>query len=494
MIVLTLEELAKEISFFIKEWLGEKMGFKCRTFYGSPFSMYLLAKYNILEADTKSKLIDIYNDSDKSDFEFHWEFNNYGLYSYFNLTQDDEVSRFLNLLRFKNTSCTNWTLLRSNVRLTAEKDIDLALSEAKGKIKHFQMKSGLILDDRNVKSFQYHCFSAAMIAEIYLKTQDKYFLNSFLKAVHFIRHFILRNGDTLYIGRGQEQSFGYSALIYILALAFKFTNDLTIKGDIDSILGFLRSFQRVDKSFPLVMNGVERGIPKTILIDDVNYPGWYPYNNYFDYLPFMGFFLSKAADVLRECDANEGIMSDQGEYRDKNFIKIVKKDYQAVLSAPGGYWTNDMPIPYIVFENKSIMPCYGGEQFQKSIYSQEGIPLPFCKNLNISMRKYSKSFFFQNTLFLMSIFGAMRRSFSFLDNEIAIRTSIYSLIKFRHYYLFKESVIQKDDFTLADNSFSVVSDKKLIFEGFQYSATGKLKLFTVDEKYSQIKIFLNYEN
>ena len=47
-----------------------------------------------------------------------------------------------------------------------------------------------VKDEKPVKSFQYHCFSSSMIAEIYSKTNDGYFLNSFLKSVDFIRKFI----------------------------------------------------------------------------------------------------------------------------------------------------------------------------------------------------------------------------------------------------------------------------------------------------------------
>ena len=128
-------------------------------------------------------------------------------------------------------------------------------------INKYQLKSGFILDKNDDKSFQYHCFSMAMIAEIYEETRDIYFKNSFLKGVNFIRNFILASGETLYIGRGQNQSFGYGALIYILSLGYKYTDDKTLLGDLEKVSQFLIQFKQDDGSFPLIMNEVKSNIP-----------------------------------------------------------------------------------------------------------------------------------------------------------------------------------------------------------------------------------------
>ena len=123
------------------------------------------------------------------------------------------------------------------------KNDEKAKNTARNKIKRFQLGSGLILDDPGVKSFQYHCFSIAMIGEIYISTNDKIFLKSFSKGIDFILNFILPNGCTLYIGRGQEQSFGYGALIYILSLYFKFFNDTKTISYINIIFNYLQKFK-----------------------------------------------------------------------------------------------------------------------------------------------------------------------------------------------------------------------------------------------------------
>jgi hypothetical protein len=481
MMIQKIDATLKMIGSFIIEWLYDKDNFGCRSFYGETFSLALLQRAKLLDTTTKEKLLNAYIALDKTDTQFHWEFNNYAVLDYLHNSEDDSVRRFLEPLVFKNTPCTNWTLLRSNTRLIAGIDTETALAEAREKIRNFQLPSGLILDDPGVKSFQYHCFSMAMIAEIYENTHDDYFMNRFLHGVEFIRNFILSNGETLYIGRGQNQSFGYGALLYILALAFKYTEDKTLLGDIGRVMEFLLRHRRGDGSFPLVMNGMEKTIPEVIDMQDPEFAGWYPYNNYFDYLPFMGFFLAKAYNVLKGLDTADAQYRPMREYRDDDFIKIVKPGYEAVLSKPGGYWSNDLPIPYVVTKGRNITPCYGGEQFQKSLYRLEGIPLPVCKLFNKSIRWKSISFLSNNRLWLISPMGVVKRDFVFEDEYIQINTAILSPLRFKHLYLFLE-----------DGKKICKETDRMIFEGYEFSASGRLSRYA-DERNTSI-VRLNIES
>jgi len=476
---LQLTEVTNLISSFIISWLSGKQSFACRSFYGETFSLALLSRTGVLDETLRHKLLSAYESLDKNDSQFHWEFNNYALLDYYHHSRDKDVVTYLEPLRFKNTPCTNWTLLRSNSRLKAGEDSDLAIKEAKQKIKKFQLPSGLILDDPGVKSFQYHCFSMAMIGEIYELTGDRCFHDSFLKGVAFIRHFILSNGEALYVGRGQNQSFGYGALIYILALAYRYTQDKTILGDIDLVLGFLGTFQREDGSFPLVMNNIEKDIPQIVDMREPQFAGWYPYNNYFDYLPFMGFFLAKASVVLTEEDMTEAGCKIREPYRDEDFIKIVTDRYEAVLSRPGGYWSNDLPMPYVVAAGKNITPCYGGEQFQNSLYDLKGIPLPYCKSLQKSIRWRSISWFQGDRLWLVSPLGIMKRDFYFESDVISIKTRIYSLCSFQHIYLHVDQSASASD-----------GDNLMSFDGYSYSASGKLSRFIDHGKVSTLVLRL----
>lgn len=485
-----LNNLQNSIANYIKVHINKNNGFNARSFYGETFSLNLLYQNNILDDISKNILLENFENIDKNNSDYHWEFNNYALLNYLNSSKDETIKKYLNPLKFKNTPVTNWTLLRSVARLIANKDKDLAIKEAKEKIEKFQLKSGLILDKKDDKSFQYHCFSMMMIAEIYEETQDMYFKSSFLNGVNFIRNFILSNGETLYIGRGQNQSFGYGALIYLLSLAYKYTDDKTILGDLEKVYNFLVQFQNTNGSFPLVMNGIKNEIPKVINPKDTNYTGWYPYNNYFDYLPFMGYFIAKSIKVLEKLDVNNSEYREQKDYRDDNFIKIVKPNYEVVISKTGGYWTNDMPMPFIVYKGKSITPMYGGEQFQKSFYSLEGIAVPWCRIGKVSLRKFSISWLGKNKLNILSPFGYLKREFEFKDDEIIINSKVYSPFFCRHNYLFHFSTIQENSKILKGDNIEIVSNEALSFHTFEYSASGLLKSFRTKAKNSILKIRL----
>jgi hypothetical protein len=472
-----LRSISEKIGGFINTWLTNKDDFECRSFYGESFSLVLLEELGILDSKIKRKLIDSYQKIDKGDSQFHWEFNNYALLNYISRSKDEEVSKFIFPLKFKNTPVTNWTLLRSNARLLAKQEESIAIKEAINKIKNFQLESGLIIDQKHDKSFQYHCFSIAMIGEIYELTKKDVFYKSFINGVNFIRNFILSNGDTTYVGRGQKQSFGYGTLVYILCLAYKLTLDKSILNDIKVITELLSRYQQEDGSFPLVLNGIEQSIPEKINMEDRNYVGWYPYNNYFDYLPFMAYFVLKGSKALVNLNIDSLDTKKKRPYIDQNFIKVNNNKYEAVVSKTGGYWTNDLPIPYIVYEGEAVTPCYGGEQFQQSLYTTKGIPLPYCKLLNKSIRWRSVSFLKDGTLTILSPLGIMRRKFVFNEDSIKVHTKVISPFKFVHLYLFHSKTEHNRPNELVIKGLKINSDNKLEQKEIQYSVDGELMLF-----------------
>jgi len=465
-----LKTISTGISIYIKDWLIQENSLKFRSFYGEIFSLLLLKQTSILDSQAFSILLKEYDKKDKNASDFHFEFNNYAFINFLKLVEDKEIRERLLPLRFKNTPCTNWTLLRSNARILCKVDTELALKEAKAKISRFQLKNGLILDDKGVKSFQYHCFSMAMIAEIYEETKDSFFLNSFILGVSFIRNFILPNGDTLYIGRGQEQSFGYGTLIYILALYNKLVFDDTVLVEIELVLSFLKKY-RLDKgNFPLVMNKIQPVEPENVNLMDKRFAGWYAYNNYFDYLPFMGVFMFKAWDILRK---NEVSVSNkritQKNYQDGHFRKIVREDYVAIISKPGGYWSNDIPIPLIYYNGEVITPCYGGEQYVSGLCDEKAIPLPFFDKLNKSIRWRCFSFLIQNYLIVINPLGIMIRHFNYGIKEINIKTFVLSFFKFKNIFV---------NIKNASNKFEITCNRKLKkMSGNWVTANGEVELY-----------------
>ncbi|MDO9182888.1 MAG: hypothetical protein Q7U04_10795 [Bacteriovorax sp.] len=476
-----LNNKSLNIANYLSQYLSTHNSFKLRTFYGESFALNLLYRHKILDEKNKNILINQYLKKDKSDPEFHFEFNNYAFSDLFKRSEDAQYRELYLPLKFKGTKCTNWTLLRSNVRLIENVDVILAREEFRSKINNYQLSSGLILDDVGVKSFQYHCFSMAMLLEIYEISMDAEALNSFISGVKFIRNFILKNGDALYIGRGQEQSFGLGVLIYILSKFYSLTKDQDVLFDIKLVLEFISKFQYSNGSFPLVFTGKENPIPQNVDMNSVEFSGWYPYNNFFDYLPFLGFFLHKAFECLNQEEVlvlkSENMQkSTQHNFKDNSFIKVNKDKYSAVLSLPGGYWTNDLPMPLILYKGNFITPMLGGEQFQKSLYSLEALSMPTTRKGNRSWRKLGRGLFIGNNLIWVSLFGVMLRRYKFYDNNIIIKNYTFSWIKSFQNFSFLSTCKLTSDAQLISDSYIVKFNSKIHSQQNGYSAMGDLKV------------------
>lgn len=473
----TCESIAQEIGHYLYGHIKNNHGFQLRSFYGESFTLNLLARLGLLDTEVRSLLLEEYTKKDKSDSQFHHEFNNYAFSDYLKKNKDDEVAALFRPLTFKNTPCTNWTLLRSCVRLREKVDISIALKEVKEKIKSMQLPSGLILDDPGVKSFQYHCFSAAMLVEINDLHPDKEISDAFYRAVGFIRKFILDNGEALYIGRGQEQSFGLGVLVYILARAFKKGSDETLLLDIKKILGFIKGFKRPDGSYPLVFSGHEPTSPQDVDMMNEAFLGWYPYNNYFDYLPFLGYFLHKASLELKNAEVVNSF-NPPVNYYDDSFMVIRERRYSAILSMPGGYWTNDAAMPIVFSRNKFLTPLNGGEQFQKSLYSMNDLSMPVAKYLNLSWRRWGRGFWVGRTMIWFSPFGLLKREFVFKDDRIEVKNKAFSWWPSAQHFSFLASAELADKKTIKSTGMQIRSSRSLAFKGHGYSCSGKLNIFT----------------
>jgi len=300
-----LQAIREGVAAYLDKVIKRNQSFPARSFYGESFSYWLLRLADDRYHESLSRLIEIYTAKDKESPEFHWEFNKYAWVSVFSSTKDFRIGEFAYPLRFKYTPVTNWVLLRCCTQILAGEDAANALKDTHSILRAQQSKSGLIYDDNGVRSLQYHCFSAVLTAEISVLCNDHKLKERFIRAAEFIEKFVLQTGDTLYIGRGQQQSFGYGALIYLLAHACYLLKDPRFLGKLERCVSFLSSFQRQDGSLPLVLNNAEKGYPLKADPTDQRYPGWYAYNNYFDYLPFLGIMLSKAEKILAALDASD---------------------------------------------------------------------------------------------------------------------------------------------------------------------------------------------
>jgi hypothetical protein len=474
----------QKISTFLNEKIislcNSKEFEKYRSFYGECFALSSLVKSNKLNEDTKSYLISEYRKKDKSDSEFHHEFNNYAI-----LTDEALSSEFKEdfyPIVFKNTPCTNWTLLRERVKLQLDSNYELA--EAKEKIYLYQLESGLILDDPGVKSFQYHCFSMVMIGEMYLITRDEELKSSFIKGIQFIVPFISPTGETLFVGRGQNQSFGYSALLYLLVLAQNIL-DSSFQDEIELILVLLE--EQVDKfnDLPLMLNQPLEN-PYLVDMEDSKFYGWYPYNNYADYFCFSSYFITKAFNDYKD-------YKDRYEYKESlNLSEFIIKnnEYFSVVSNTGGYWSNDLPIPFIQYNKENILPMYGGEQFQKSLYCVEDIPLPINKLLGKSIRIKSRSKIVDDSLIVKSFLGNLKRHFEFKKSSIVITNEMLLPFLFESPYFFFKGTKEIDEKTLVYKNVEFHFSRPFKKGRPGFSSSGELLRYTVEGEHQLEIVFL----
>ncbi len=477
---------------FLKRRIGEHGGFGARSFYGESFTLALLAMRGELDNAAKEVLICSFDGIDKEDSQFHWEFNNYAFLHYLEYDCDEQIERLLKPLRFKGTGCTNWTLLRNRTRLLADPKDKQAVDESIVLLGIHQDVSGLIWDEPGVKSLQYHCFSLAMIGEISEVTGDVLLREAFCKGLQFIRRFILANGMSLYIGRGQEQIFGYSSLVYLLAQAVSFLDDTTIWNDIRRVVGYIRQFVRSDGGLPLVLRHGETYVPTIVDLFDKRTVGWYSYNNYFDYLPFCAFFLDKSYRLLEKMEEPIDVpqYTQGGDYSDRNFVCIRRDCYEAVMSCPGGYWTNDMAMPYIVKDGKALLPCYGGEQCHPSLYSVIDLAIPYVPAIGKSFRQKAWATIGPSTMLLVSPLGVVRRKYIFDEKVIRVCTRVYSPLPVRQPLVLFDSCRQLSSTEFECEECIIRTDTPVMFSREAYCAQGKCMVYETNNKNAEVRILL----
>lgn len=359
-----------------------------RSFYGETFAALALSKFedNISKA-AAIRYLELYRDKDKSDPEFHWEFNNYALQHMDEYIVEQYLGKHYDIDRFKYTDCTNWVLLRNLCQLRNGKEKSICKSEVDSKLMQMTTEYGLIKDNPDVESFQYHIFSAILLYEFYQEVPDQKYEASFLKAIEFIEKFILPNGCGIYIGRGQEQIFGYGALLYGLSVAYALTKENKHLYYLSCVSEYVTQFLYADNRnvpLPLTLNHCEKDSELWLSVDDNRHPGWYSYNNYCDYIAFFEYYALQAKEVLDKEGINKDFAINKqefgtGMYANTDFAIYRCPQYVAVVSRGGGYWTNNQQYPLVFVNDKIIIPCCGGEQYGSSLYGPESLPLPYAK-------------------------------------------------------------------------------------------------------------------
>lgn len=371
-----LDLICKDIILQLKNE-GRGGRFPSRNFYGETFTALTMCLYNETKYQKEiEQFLDVYIERDKKVENFHWEFNNYALLMLkkSNRKYDKYVDK---KMTFKGTQCTNWTLLRCvSKAMNGEKR---AYLEALKKIRKNQMETGLIKDQENVSSFQYHCFSASLLYDLYVETGVEEFKERFFQAVDFIKIFTLQNGMTNYIGRGQEQLFGYGVLIYIYEIAFLISKKEQYLLLQHKVMQYIMKCKVKLGYWPLTINMTEQDSNQLLDINDARHLGWYQYNNYYDYLPFMAYYLVRTLKIKRNYSYNYNDVGDNRRYVQcgEKYFRFRNQYYDAVIACEAGYWTNCNLFPLIVYNGEIVTPCNGGEQYDCNLYNVKGISAPF---------------------------------------------------------------------------------------------------------------------
>ena len=356
------ESVAREIARYLASRQQPDGGFPGRESYGVAMALWLwsdLGDEFARNAEMATRRLESHPP------EGHGEFNAYALLQCRAGAGAEFADGMLRRIRFGRRHSANWMLLRAVCRSHRDHRVSVARArlEARAALTR-SMRLGFIADRGGVRSFGYHCFCGALLADLWRRRGYPWAAAAAAQAAEFISQFIPPNGDALYVGRGQEQIFGYGALLYLLEAAGEMTGNVGFRHDAARVFGHLLSFQRDDGSFPLVLREGEYPEPWR----DGPRPGWYSYNRYGDYLPFLACMLLRAA---RPQMPLYGAAPSPPPHPDFRMHRGTR--YVAVLSRPGGATTNDLAFPYVCVDGVSLLPCYGVE----GSAPPEGMPLPF---------------------------------------------------------------------------------------------------------------------
>lgn len=287
---------AKKLLDHLDQMIDPSSGFPDEPNWGYAFSLLAgrTAEKKIFSdlCDLSAKHLRLQNKSDK---DYAWEFVFYALLQ--PECQTDSRSFLLKYgYREKGTRMFNWYLLRHlNRRLFGRAGIwnYITLRLA---LWLYQDSSGMFLDEFKTRSLQYHSFCLFILAEIIEIHPDYAWLKRrFLDGISFSLDYILTDGSALFIGRGQDQIFGYGSLLYALEYCNKKVKVLPDEV-LNRLANHVLSFQRPDGSFPLVLRRREPEAAN-ISFRGGRTPGWYGYNNLYDYQPFLAYCLLKAKNL-----------------------------------------------------------------------------------------------------------------------------------------------------------------------------------------------------
>ncbi|MFH1942967.1 MAG: hypothetical protein ABIL68_12770, partial [bacterium] len=209
------------------------------------------------------------------------------------------------------------------------------------------------------RPIQYHVYTLALLHRIFLLHQDNRLKKHFLAGVHYFTQFIDPDGCFNYLGRGQEQIFGYAVGLYVLEAAKQLDemNARLYQSYRDRVWNYLVGFFR-DGHFPLVLNSRE----------DAEKCGWYDYHHLTVYNAFLGAWLALTHSLKTSAVSGEkkqdGTPRFYFQYFESTKNIIISKDAYFVTLSGGNreYFSEPGLTPiHVWFKNVGwVFSCPGG--------------------------------------------------------------------------------------------------------------------------------------
>jgi len=311
-------------------------------------------------------------------WEYHWDFQNFAFLETYRLLQDtlseEENQQWVRALRTwkenVQNQLTNWVAMRAYSVLLRQKVFHLWLDRIKfirrrRVVDRAQHADGCYDDDLNRSHpIQYHVFTLALLHRIFLLNSDSKMKKNFLSGVNYFLKFIDPDGCFNYLGRGQEQIFGYAVGIYVLEAAklMDKKNVETYQFYLEKIWNHLLKFRK-DKHFPLVLNGRR----------DYERFGWYDYHHLTVYNAFLGAWLGLAHLLNPKSSSNRKEQSGEPRvfiefFEPTRNIIVSQKEYFVALSGGSSDYLSEPGITPLHLWFKDIgwvFSCPGGPSPRK---------------------------------------------------------------------------------------------------------------------------------
>lgn len=434
-----LERTAFEVAGFLADRQLPDGDLPARNYYGKAFSVLIWAHYgdHFLVNINKAVQNIAREQSLPLPRKYHFEFNRYALLKARELSPSiAAIDNALGPERYTGTRVANWTLLRVCCRFHSNRIVSRCLGrvELAAARLWFADPDGMLEDQRDAYTMQYHAFCVALLGEIlsHHTPQSAVVSRWFKQSVDALSLLVLPGGHCNYVGRGSLQSFGYAAAILAFVRAYTvFGNEYYLE-KAEAVLGYVKLFQRSDGSLPLVLSGAPEGDPSRFDLMDPLYAGWWSYNNFYDYLPFTGALLGLSKKLLLQqptCRKYSAVTLTGLKRMSKAMVLIHKDRYSALIALPNKrVWASSLPIPFLAVNGKYPLPCYGGEQHQASLYSEYALPLPIIETVSKGeILLAGADYVWTNEDSFMGSTSYVRheRQFTFYESKIVIKDSIW---------------------------------------------------------------------